>query len=157
MTTRGDGGDAVPPHSNKGGMRSVLKRIRSRRGDFTINGAFILVLVCALLALGITVLGTALQSNKLSVMTADLVRSIELRGQADAAVYTELQRLAENAGLEVSMDLEADYLPGTRRIQFGDAFTVTLSCQMEIGIGGVLAVPITLTNTTSGRSEVYWK
>jgi len=134
-----------------------LRRKDPGRGEFTLNGAFELLLVMALLVLAITVLGVVNQSMKLQSVATELVRYIELRGRVDAPVYTELDRLATAVGIEIdSYEIDATYTSGTK-IQFGAPFSVTLHSSGSFGIGGILSVPVPLSRTITGRSEQYWK
>lgn len=140
-----------------GGLASPSKKLRQTRGEFTINGAFILLLVMALLVLFISVLGTVNDAMKLHSVTADLVRYIEIRGRVDAEVYTEMSRLANVAGVTIEdYSIDANYFSGNK-IQFGDSFSVTLETTGYFGIGGVLSVPVPFSSTVTGRSEQYWK
>lgn len=116
-----------------------------------------LLFVAALLILFISVLGTVNTSMKLHSVTAELVRYVELRGRVDAQVYTELDRLANVAGVTIeSCDIDATYFSGNK-IQFGAPFSVTLKTTGHLGLGGVLNAEVPLTATVSGRSEQYWK
>lgn len=139
-------------------MKTILTKLRCRRGNFTLNGAFILLLVIALIVLGISVLGAMMQGNRLDAAAAELTRYIEIRGQVDASVDGELARLCAASGLEdVEMQVTGSYLGTAQRIQFGEAFTVTLHYTAHFGIGGILDMPVTLTSHAAGRSERYWK
>ena len=134
-----------------------MKKLKETRGDFTINGVFILLLVFLLLALAISVFGVINRSMKLHSMAAELVRYAEVRGQVDSAVYTELDRLERVTGVDVDCTITADYIRGTSRVQFGDNVSVHLEYDTYFGVGGLLSVPITLKTTVAGRSELYWK
>lgn len=127
------------------------------RGEFSLNGALILVLVFALLVLGLSVMGVANHASRVHNMATQLMRYIEVRGQVDAAVHGELARLEAVSGLDVDCAIEADYRPDGHTVQFGDVIEVTLTCEARFGIGGVVSVPVTLRSTVSGRSELYWK
>ena len=133
-----------------------LKKLSDQRGEFLLDRAFSLLIGAAGLALAISALGVMFQGNKLDVMASDLARYIEIRGYInETEIQTELDRLSDAAGLEnVSIDIES---PQGNRIQFGGKFDVTISCTGEIGIGGVVSLPIPLHSTVAGRSEKYWK
>lgn len=136
----------------------LFQKLRQRRGDFTLNGAFMLLFVAALLILFISALGVVNTSMKLHSVTAELVRYVELRGRVDAQVYTELDRLANVAGVTVeSYNIDATYFGASNKIQFGTPFSVTLTTTGHFGIGGILDADVPLTATVSGRSEQYWK
>lgn len=116
-----------------------------------------LFFVMMLLVLFISVFGVVNTSMKLHSVAADLTRYIEIRGQVDAPVYAELDRLANVVGITIeSRNISGTYSGGSR-LQFGADFTVKLSTTGHIGIGGVLSLPVPLTSTVTGRSEQYWK
>lgn len=135
----------------------MIQKLRETKGDFSINGVFILLLVFAVLALAITLFGIFNRSMKLHAMSAELVRYIEVRGQVDPAVYTELARLEGVTGMDVDCNVTAEYMSGTAQVQFGGLVSVELKYDTYFGIGGLLSVPITLEATVTGRSEQYWK
>ena len=83
----------------------------------------------------------------------------EIQGQYDAAAVTqEFQRLKTAENLESAvMDLDAAYIAGSTRVQFGDPITVTVSYTGQIGIGGFLSLPVPLSASVTGRSERSWK
>lgn len=128
----------------------------SSRGEFTLNSAIMLFCVMMILALFISVLGTANSAMKLHSVAADLTRYIELRGEIDASVFAELTRLADVAGVTVERHT-IQMPPGESKIQLGASFTVTLETTGHIGIGGMVSIPIPLKSTVTGRGERYWK
>lgn len=135
-----------------------MRKLKECRGDFTINGAFILILSIMLLVLAIGVLGIGMQAMKLNAITHEVVRSIELRGKVDDSAQALLEKIkVENNMSEIQMKIEASYTAGGNRIQFGDAFFVTLTYSGKLSVGGVMDVSIPLRSTVTGRSEVYWK
>ena len=133
-----------------------LKKLNDQRGQFLLDRAFSLLIGAAALALTISVFGVMFQGYKLNVIASDLTRHIEIRGYInDAEIHNELDRLSTAAGLEnVTVDVDSYQAP---RIQFSGKFDVTVYYTGEIGIGGILSVPIPLHATVSGRSEKYWK
>lgn len=137
----------------------MLDKLKDRRGEFLLEGAVKLLFLCAGIALVISVFSVVFQANKLHVIAKDIVRMTEIQGQYDAAaVAQEFQRLKTTENLESAvMDLDAAYIAGSTRVQFGDPITVTVSYTGQIGIGGVLSLPVPLSASVTGRSERYWK
>lgn len=109
-----------------------------------------------LLSLFLSALGTMNDGMKLHSVAADLARYIEIRGQVDTAVYTEMSRLANVAGVTID-HYTIDTYTGGNKIQFGASFTVTLEHTSRLGIGGMLSLPMHLKSSVSGRGERYWK
>lgn len=137
----------------------MLDKLKDRHGEFLLEGAVKLLFLCAGVALVISVFSVAFQANKLHVIAKDIVRMTEIQGQYDAATVTqEFQRLKTTENLESAvMDLDAAYIAGSTHVQFGDPITVTVSYTGQIGIGGVLSLPVPLSASVTGRSERYWK
>ncbi len=142
--------------ARKNGPALFWEKLRQRRGDFTLNSAFMLLFVMILLVLSISTLGTINDAMKLHSVAADLTRYIEIRGQVDTQVYTEMARLANIAGVTIDHYTINTFGGGTK-VQFGSSFTVTLETTAHLGVGGVLSVPVPLRSTVSGRGERYWK
>lgn len=134
----------------------MIKKLKENRGEFTINGALIMLLVVFLMVSFISVIGVANQGMRLHSMASELARYIELRGKIDDAVYTELGRLETVSSITADLQISADYISGTAKIQYGNTFRVTLSSSGHIGLGGIVSIPIPLHSTVSGRSEQYW-
>lgn len=136
----------------------MFKKLRERKGELLLPGAFKLLLGCAALALVISVGAVLFQANKLTVMADDVARHIEILGQVDSSVDGTFQRLKTASNLEsASLSVDANYSAGGNRIQFGDPFTVTVFYTGKIGIGGFLSLPMPLHSSVVGRSEQYWK
>ncbi len=87
-----------------------MKIIKDKKGQFSLNGALILLLVMFLMVLAITVLGIGIQSMKLNAAAAELTRYIEIRGKVDTSVTAELERLETELGRSVDFTIDADYL-----------------------------------------------
>ncbi|SBV91270.1 conserved exported hypothetical protein [uncultured Eubacteriales bacterium] len=134
----------------------MIKKLKENRGEFTINGALILLLIVFLMVLFISAIGVANRGMRLHSMASELARYVELRGKVDDAVYTELQRLETATGVTADLQISASYISGTSKIQYGNTFNVTLSSSGYIGLGGIVSIPIPLHSTVSGRSEQYW-
>lgn len=134
-----------------------MKKLLEQRGDFTLNGAFILLFIVAGIMLSISVLGVASTSVRLHSMANELMRYTEVRGRVDASVYAELARLETASGLDVDCTISGEYIAGTNKVQFGDTITIQATCKQAFGIGGILRAPITLRTVVSGRSELFWK
>lgn len=131
---------------------------KDSRGQFSLNGALLLLLVMLLMVLAISILGTGIQSMKVHAACSALTRYIEIRGKVDSSVTAELERLTAELGHPVDLTIEADYLSVSEKtIQYGEAFSITLTEQISVGLGGVLSIPITLHAVSQGRSEQFWK
>jgi len=135
----------------------MIKKLSERRGDFTISGAFKILLVVALVVIFISIGGVLMTWNKVNMLSSEIVRYIELQGRVDSSVYDKIDELKDSTNLNVTVDIDASCISGTDRIQFGGQFTVTLTYEASFGLGGVFQTPIELHATATGRSEKYWK
>ena len=136
-----------------------MKKLKERRGEFLLDSSLRILLTCCLLALFLSVLGVLFQANKLATMADDMARYIEISGQVNhSGVNAELQRLRKSSGLETAeVEVAANCTASENRIQFGDPFTVTLTYEGKLGIGGIVSLPVPLHSSVTGRSERYWK
>lgn len=134
-----------------------MKKLKEQRGDFSIKGAFILLIVSILLVLSVSVLGVVSRVSVLHSMADSLVRYVSIRGVVDSAVDAEINRLEASSGLDCGVVIDGDYITGTKKIQYGDQITVTVKYTERFGVGGIVSVPIELQSRSEGRSEQYWK
>ena len=134
-----------------------MKILKERRGEFTVKGAMLFMLVMMLIVLSVSVIGVVNRMAVLHGMSAKLVRYIEIRGMNDSNVDNEIERVLQSSGLDCDVDIDAEFIAGTNKIQFGDPIRVTVAHTARFGVGGILAVPVSLTSRAEGRSEVYWK
>lgn len=137
--------------------RKSMKKIRENNGEFTIKGAVILLVVAILLVFSVSVMGAVNSKSKLDSISNQLARYVSIRGAVDADVLIEQRRLITNSGLDCTVTVNATYIQGTGQIQFGDPFTVVVEYPTKFGVGGILAMPVTIRSKDEGRSEVYWK
>lgn len=135
----------------------MVNKVREKTGEFSIKGAVMLLLVSILLVLSISVLGTINSKSKLDSVSNQLARYISIKGCIDADVYAEQARLVANSGLDCTVSVDASYISNTKRIQFGDSFSVIVEYPAKFGVGGIMSVPVTIRSKDEGRSEVYWK
>lgn len=134
-----------------------MKTLKENKGEFTIKGAVILLLSSIILVLSISVMGVVNSKSKLDSISNQLARYISIRGAVNPDVLAEQQRLIADSGLNCTVSINANYISGTRQVQFGDSFTVIVEYPTKFGVGGILSTPITIRSKDEGRGEVYWK
>lgn len=134
-----------------------VKKLMDKNGDFTIEGAIKLILISMILVFALSALGLANQASTLNALANEAMRYIEIRGRVDSAVYAEMDRLEQASGMECTFSVDADYMRGSDKVQFGDAITLRVEHTSYFGVGGVVKLPITLAAQAEGRSERYWK
>ncbi len=82
----------------------------------------------------------------------ELVREAEIAGRIGSETTARAQVLSEKTGIIPKIAWSR-----VGKIQLNQEFTVTLTCQMNIGFGEFGSFPVTLTAKASGKSEVYYK
>lgn len=135
----------------------MLQKLRDTRAEFLFSSSFKFLFWAIGLALVISVFSAILRAPTLHTIADESVRYIEERGQVDSVVTLELQRLQAASNLDCQYTIEADYISGSNKIQYGDLVAVTMKHTVYFGVGGIVKLPITLTARSEGRSERYWK
>lgn len=135
----------------------MLKKLRETRGDFVVSGSLKLIFMMMGLVLIISVFGIVNRTSTLNTIADEAVRYIEVRGRVDSAVHSEISRLQASSKLNCDYTIEAAYMPGTDKVQFGDLVAVQFRHTVYFGIGGIVRLPVTLHSRAEGRSEQYWK
>lgn len=90
------------------------------------------------------------------------MRAIEIAGEYNESTVSDLtSRLASGALENVSVDVDAPYLAGSRHIQLREDFTVSLTAEYPLTIaflgGEPLDFRLPVGVSMAGMSEVYWK
>lgn len=134
-----------------------MKKLKENKGEFSVKGAVILLLASIVLVLSISVIGVVNSKSKLDSISNQLARYVSIRGAVNSSVLLEQQRLIANSGLDCTVTINANYISGTKQIQFGDSFTVTVEYPAKFGVGGIMSIPVTVRSRAEGRGEVYWK
>jgi chromosome partitioning protein len=122
----------------------VLKRVLSSPSLLTYD----YILVDCLPSLGILLTNALIASHRLIIPLQ--AQKFALSGLDDLLSIINMVREQANPRIE------ADYISGTTKIAFGNPFTISLSCDGKIGMGGFLSISIPLNSAVSGRSERYW-
>lgn len=135
-------------------MKSKLKE---RKGELALHSGWTLLLVVGLLIVSLSALAVATSANKVHMVASELSRYIEVRGQLDSTVPAEFSRLCREIGIEASYTVDAPAGAGDQKIQFGERFTIEVTAEKEVGLGGIVKMPIPLHSTAVGRSEQFWK
>lgn len=137
---------------------TILHRLRGKDGSVTIQTAFgVIVLFCVLIVI-ITVFSLITRIQTQNTIAHELARYIEVRGEVTSETDSEFSRLLAASTLkEATYTIDADYLHGSNKLAFNQAFEVYVTSTSNANMGGVFALPVTITGKATGRSEVYWK
>jgi len=153
-------------------MRSVAKTptgvgirriVRDRRAEAsyisTLVGGVILMLF---LALAINVFSLLSLRHSLSCICDEIMTEATAAGGGSDEVLERVSEIAAGYGIDpstltVSFD-GSDLCPGSSwKVQLGDVVRLTVVCRTALAGSGVFDIPLSLTVSVSGISEVYWK
>ena len=138
-------------------MKKHLNNTRGE-GDY-ITTTILVVVVVMMIALVINVFSLVVAKQKMDACANQMVRQIQLAGEVNADTQTMFDTItADIYGITTpSYTVNTTYLTDSK-IQLGTGFTVTITARITLGdFGDVLAIPLTVTSTSAGVSEVYHK
>ena len=130
----------------------MLRRIRNNRGSGYLDVVVIILSAMMFLALAVSVFPVYIAKAELDSFAQELCREAEICGTIGSQTTGRELVLRERTGLTPNVTWSK-----TGDIQLNEEFTVTVSQEYQIGIGGIASLPITLTAKATGKSEVYHK
>jgi len=130
----------------------ILRRAKSKKGEGYIDVVVLTIVSMLVLCTLLAVAPVFIAKMNLDTYANELSREAEISGRVGAETTQRLDRLNEIKGL--NPDVAWDRIG---RIQIGQDVTVTVSTVVDIGFFSFVAIPITLTSTATGTSEVLWK
>lgn len=135
-------------------LLKAKKLLKSKAGmSGFIDIAVEILITMILLTVAITYLNVYAKHNLVNTMAHEIARYVEVKGQINSDTYTEFDRLKDASGFTgatVTFDKSG-------KLALEEAFTVTVSVQQKVGVGGIDVFPVTVKAVSTGRSEVYWK
>ena len=134
----------------------MKQRINNRRGEGYIDIAVTILVVAFLLVFFINAASLIALNQNLKTIADHLTDYACLHGTTDVGDYaTELR---EQTGIDFSCDFsESRTLDALGRVQLGEPIVCTVNCQTSFLGFGDFVFPITVTATSRGMSQVYWK
>lgn len=130
-----------------------MKIITNQRGNVTVDIVIIVFIVCMLLALVLRVLPVFLQKQKLDTMASELATYASNAGYIGTNTTDRLRLLATKYHCSPTASWST-----SGEVQLNDSFTLTLSLKTTLPLfNRSSGIPMTLTSTSVGTSEVYWK
>lgn len=133
-------------------MKRVIKILKDNRGEGYIDVVVILLVALLVIALGMKVFPVFIAKNELNTFANELARVAEIEGRIGSATNIKANELKATTGLDPSVSWST-----SGRVQLNEEFTVTVTQVVDIGFFEFGSFPITLTASSVGRSEVYWK
>lgn len=130
----------------------IKKIIHSKRGSAAIDSIAPLVVMLIATVIFIPIAGNVWTKNQLNTYATELCRTAEMSGRVGEETSNRAREMTQETGLTPEITWSS-----TGNIQLGEEFTVTCKITRNIGIGGICQLPIPMTGSASGKSEVYWK
>ena len=133
-------------------FKIIMRRAKSKKGDGYMD--VVVMTIAAMLVLCTMLAVTPVFLTKLSLdnYANELAREAEIAGRVGTETTQRLARLNEIKGVNPAVSWDR-----TGRIQIGQDVTVTVSRTVDIGFFSFGSIPIRLTSTATGTSEVLWK
>lgn len=140
----------------------MTRMLKNQRGD--LNVGFLIqffCFICALLTV-ISLFQVFTTHSNVSFVARRVARAVEVTGAYDSNITAYFSELVDTVGLQgARLDIDASYIPGGKRIQLRDRFTVTVSYDGEWllfqPLGYRVALPLYYRGRISGMSEVFHK
>lgn len=131
----------------------IAKVMRSRRGGGYIEVVVLILVVMLCIALAMKVYPIFIAKQQLDNYASELCREAEIAGRVGTETTRRSAVLQESLGITPTVSWSK-----TGKIQLNEEFTVTVTLQMNLGIFGDFgSFPITLSASSSGKGEKYWK
>lgn len=144
-------------------MKNKFRRLLPEKGDAYIDTLISIFVIVVFLAVIIIVLPVFIRKFHLDMFAEQVSSFIAVSGGTE---NLDIDELAEEMGIsldsyKIEVPPETVCLPdgdNPERIQLTGLYTVNVYSTAYIGLGGVVApIPIELSSSARGRSEVYWK
>lgn len=139
--------------------------LRNKKGEVAPETAAKIIFAALGLALAVCFMAIGVTYFKVATTNAELVRQIEVAGDYSGYEATR-NHLLETVELDpehCASSIAAQPITGTKKIQYGSEFSVTLTYTKHYKIGNdsnkwfYIDWKIPVKSTLSGRSEQYWK
>jgi hypothetical protein len=151
---------------NERRQQGLLKPLLAdNRGEMFYELIIKMLIVVTLILTVITVYQVFIEYQQTNYLCRRVARAIEVEGAVSSEVtslFNSLKTELKLPSATMNVSNVSYFDPSTRRIQLRSKFTVTIVSVSNITIftpqfSPPLIIPITLTSTLSGMSEVFWK
>ncbi len=133
-------------------LKGYKKRLISRQGSDYVGTTVFIMIMMILLIFIMTVAPVFLRKMTMNNYANELCREAEIAGRVGEETTERLDRLNESTGLNPDVSWSRN-----GRIQIGETYAVTGSTQVDLSFFIFTSVPITVSSTVEGTSEVFWK
>lgn len=133
-------------------MKKILKRLSENRGDAYIDLVMMIIGSMMAIVVGISCGGAIIDFFRVNAAVQEVRRTVEMDGKYDSAEQQKISTMLQNSGVQATVTCTA-----SGEIPLDSTFTVTLKNTAYIGIGGIGSMPVTVSGSSTGRGEIYWK
>ena len=133
-----------------------MKRLKRKNGEGYIDVAVTILVVAFLLMFFINAVSLIALNQNLKTIADHLTDYACLHGTTDVGEYAS--ELREQTGIDFSCDFsESTMLDAMGHVQLGEPIVCTVTVKTSFLGFGDFVFPITVTATSRGMSQVYWK
>lgn len=133
----------------------MMKKLVNKKGETYIDVAVTVMIVAFVLVFSVNMVSLVALNQNMKTMSDQIIDYATINGTTDIEDY--VNTLREKNGINFTCSFSGtDYLSGTK-VQLGDIIECHLSYEVSILGFGEAHFPITITASSSGISQVYWK
>lgn len=133
----------------------MMKKIFNKKGETYIDVAVTVMIVAFVLVFAVNMVSLVALNQNMKTMADQVVDYATLNGTTDVSTY--VRDLRQNSGISFSYSFSGtDYYSG-QKVQLGDVIKCRLTYRVSIFGFGDKIFPITVTASSSGISQYYWK
>lgn len=133
----------------------MMKKLVNKKGETYIDVAVTVMIVAFVLVFSVNMVSLVALNQNMKTMSDQIIDYATINGTTDIEDY--VNTLREKNGINFTCSFSGtDYLSGTK-VQLGDIIECHLSYEVSILGFGEAQFPITITASSSGISQVYWK
>lgn len=136
------------------------------KGEMYVDTMINVLIICLVLTLCLSVLPILIYKYQLDVMASQISRNISVDGICGSEQIDNVKQSFGNAGVAADVKVVYRDMNGNEKIlnvdenskiQLADKFTVIVTYDLNVKLGGIAGRSVKLSANSTGRSEVYWK
>ena len=138
-------------------MKNIFKKIYSKKGAIiTIDSMVWIVVFLGLLLGGMEVFRHIQRIQDTKSIAQSIARQVSLRGAVDSNIDSFINELERAYNMDVQVNVDGNYIGGTRKLQLETPFTVTVTYHTNFKIGIIkLKEGMVYSARAVGTSEKY--
>lgn len=138
-------------------FHKLKDKIRCKKGaSSVVEMPVIILIVMMLIVFVLSLFQIFTYANTQHTMAKQICRSVELTG-LESTAWDELNRLNQELGTDCEMEINAETIGHSDKIQQGSTIEIVLTSVKKVEVGGVIDIPITVKSKSKGHCERWWK